>query len=123
MCPINKITFPCYVLDAVRPFHRFQELIWHNGTSPWGKAISVCRLCKWIILWIEACDFQADVQTPDGFKILSSRTLAACFSHIALANICRASMWSPVHALIILLDIIPSEADHTAPGLCGNYQH
>lgn len=58
---------------------------------------------EWIILWIEACDFQADVQIPDGFKILSSRTLAACFSHIALANICRASMWSPVHALIILL--------------------
>lgn len=65
--------------------------------------MSVCEPCEWIILWIEACDIQADVQTTDGFKFLSSRTLAACFSNIALANICRASIWSLVHVLIILL--------------------
>lgn len=68
-----------------------------------GKAISVCGLCEWIILWIEACDFQADVQTPDGFKILSSRTLAACFSHIALAISVEHPCGPQMHALIILL--------------------
>ena len=47
-----------------------------------GKAFSARGLCEWIILWIEACDFQADVQTPDGFKTFSSRTLAYFFIYL-----------------------------------------
>lgn len=89
-----------------------------------GNATSVGGLWERRIIWIGAHGFQADVQTADGFRLLSSGTPAPApvtwlllifVEHPVVPNAC--TYYSIGQTLLLL------KPDHRAPALCANHWH